>query len=83
MWTERRGRIDHVFLAQGDVGEVPEDVQQRDVRLLDAVDGEAGDGEAVLGRILQPPAILAAEADGKHALGTGHLERVNQVGRMA
>jgi len=42
---------DHVFLAQGDMCQIPQDVQQRDMRFLDAVNAIAGDRETVLGSV--------------------------------
>ena len=47
---ERRRRAsEDIVFPERDVHEVPEDVEQRDVRLLDAVDAEARHHEAVIG----------------------------------
>ena len=42
---------DHVFLAQGDMRQISQDVQQRDMRFLDAVNAITGDCETVLGSV--------------------------------
>src|SRR5262245_53716741 len=58
-----RGASDHVLLAADDMDQVPEDVQQGLVGLLDAVNTEAGHGEAVVAELGHPAAVAAGEAD--------------------
>src|SRR5262245_42494231 len=76
-------RLDHVRLAPDHMDQVPDDVQQRLVRLLDAVDAEARDGEAVVAELGHPAAVAPGEPDGQHANLSGRLERPVDVGRLA
>src|SRR6267142_1209650 len=43
--------LDDIVLSEGDVHQIPDDVVERDVRLLDPVNAEGRDDEAVLGQI--------------------------------
>src|SRR5579871_619020 len=74
--------LDDVLLAHGHVRQVPQNVQQRHVRLLDAMNAEAGHREAVIRDFGQPPAILARKRDRQQAFVACCLQRVNQVGRL-
>src|SRR5262249_18939665 len=58
---------DHVLLAPDDMDQVPQDVQQGLVGLLNAVDAEAGHGEAPVAELGHAPPVAAGEAHGDHA----------------
>ena len=47
--------------------QIPHDVVERHVCLLDPVNAERGHDKAVLGQIREPAAVLAGEGDGKKA----------------
>src|SRR4030095_9732262 len=56
--------LDDIVLPHGDVNQVPDDVVQRDVSLLDPVNAERRHDEAVLGQIRKATTVLAGEGDG-------------------
>src|SRR4051794_29253058 len=74
---------DDVLFAADDVDQIPKNVQQRLVRLLNAVDAEAGDGEAVIADLRHAAAVAAGEADGEQAQFAGRLKCAVDVGRLA
>src|SRR5690349_479745 len=78
-----RHTSDHVFLASEDVDQVPEDVEERLVRLLDAMDAEARHGEAEVADLGHPAAVAAGESDGQQARLARRLEGAVDVGRLA
>src|SRR5205085_3274772 len=56
---------DDIILTERHVHQIPHDVIEGDVRLLDAMDAERRHDEGVLGQARQPPAVLARERDGQ------------------
>src|SRR5690348_16546458 len=75
--------LEHVLLAADHVDQVPDDVEQGFVRLLDAWDTEAGDGEAVVTRGRHPPAVATGKADGQHPHLARRLERAIHISGLA
>src|SRR5262250_682766 len=75
--------LDDIVFPQGHVHQVPHDVVERHVRLLDAVNAEGGHDEAVLNEVGESAAVLAGEGDGEEAQLTCGLERLDEVGRLA
>src|SRR4029434_8496403 len=74
--------LDDIVLSQRDMHQIPDDVVERHVRLLDPVNAERGYNKAVLREIGESPAVLAREGDGEEAQLTGSFERLNQIGRF-
>src|SRR5258706_1902128 len=71
--------LDDIVLPQGDVHQVPDDVVQRDVNLLDPVNAERRHDEAVLGQIQEATSVLAGEGDGEKAQLPCGLERLHEI----
>src|SRR4051794_32206369 len=67
--SEAIGSEDIVF-SQRDVNEIPEQVEQKRVRLLHPVDGPGLHDEAVIADVRHAPAVAAGEADREQALAT-------------
>lgn len=65
--TRRGGfALDDVFGAQGDVDQIPEDMDEGSVDLLDAVNAVGRHDAAVVGEIGESASILARPGDGQH-----------------
>src|SRR5262245_13828438 len=67
--------LNNVLLAAQHVNQVPQDVQQRLVRFLTAVNAETGDRETIVAKLRHSPAVATGEADRYHAYLTSRLER--------
>src|SRR4051812_13127608 len=70
-----------IFFSEGDVNEIPEQVEQQRVRLLDAVDGPGLDDEAVIAGLGHAPAVATGEADREVAIAARPREAAEHVGR--
>src|SRR5436853_5942922 len=77
-----RGQLENVIFAEGHVDQIPHDVIERDVRLLDAMDAERRYDEHVLGHAGEPAAVLAGERDRQHTELARDLHAVHQVRRL-
>src|SRR5438477_8009673 len=74
---------DDIGLTERHVHQIPHDVIEGDVRLLDAMDAERRHDEGVLGQARQPPAVLARERDGQQPELARDLEAVHEIRRLA
>src|SRR5499427_1680445 len=74
---------DDILGPERHVHQVPHDVVQRDVRLLDPVDAERGHDEAAVREVGESPAVLAREGDREQPELAGRLDRADQVRRVA
>src|SRR5262249_40036284 len=74
---------DHVLLAPDHGDQVPENVQQCLVRLLNAMNAEARDREAAVAVLRHPAAVPSGEADRYHAEISSRLQGPVDVGRLA
>src|SRR5688572_14210267 len=74
---------DDIVFSERDMHEVPHDVIEGDVGLLDTMDAERWDDERMAGKSGQPPAVLAREGDRHQPEVPCHLERMDEVGRLA
>src|SRR5882762_4699529 len=72
-----------IGFTERDVDEIPHDVIERDLGLLDAMDAEGRHDERVLGQARQPAAVLARERDGQQPELARDLEAVHEVRRLA
>src|SRR5579884_852939 len=81
--AEDSSMSDHVLLSADHVDQVPQDVQQRLVGFLNAMDAEARDSEAPIAERGHAAAIPARKADRDHAHLTGSLQRAIDIGRLA
>ena len=55
------------------MNQIPDNVEQGDVALLNAVNAEAGDGETILGHFTDATAVFAGEGDGQQTFFSGRL----------
>src|SRR6185437_12149077 len=74
---------DRVLLPARDVDQVPEDVEERRVHLLDAVGAEALDHERVVAHAWHLAAVAPREADGDEAHLARRLERPDHARRFS
>src|SRR5437868_427120 len=74
---------DYILFAPDNVNQIPQDMEQRLVTFLDAVDAEARHGETVVAELGHASAVAAGEPDGEHADLAGRLQRAIDVCRLA
>src|SRR5689334_7114198 len=70
------GASEDIVGPERDVHQIPHDVIERHVGLLDTVDAERRHHERVVCEVVEAPAVLAGERDRHEAEGLGDLERV-------
>src|SRR5262249_59041359 len=75
--------LDDIVLSERHVHEVPDDVVERHVRLLDAVNAEGRHHEAVVGELGKPSAVLAREGDREEPVLARRLEGLHEIRRVA
>src|SRR5215470_6590732 len=73
---------DDIRLTEYDVNQVPDDMIESDVRLLDPVDAERRNDEGVIGERREAPAILSCEGNSHQTELSCHLERMHEVRRL-
>src|SRR5882724_6851380 len=74
------GALEDIVLAQGDVGEIPQEMQQQRVRFLHAVDRPRADGEAELAHVGHARSVATGEADRQQPVLLGAMQGAIDVG---
>src|SRR5262249_5475430 len=75
------GVSEDIVFSERDVHEIPQEMEERRVRLLDAVDRPRRDDEAVIAEVRQAAAVAPGEADREAAALAREPERTLDVRR--